>query len=284
MIAEDIKWLHVEPSSRCNAWCPACPRNINGYGVNDQIVEQDLTTARFQEVLDQLPNLHAVQLCGNYGDPIIAPNIMEIIEISKKRVKKIQIHTNGSLRSTKWWAELAYQLKDHEHDVWFGIDGLAGVHEIYRQATSFNKVINNSNAFIKNGGYATWQFIPYAHNEHQIKDCLKLSQELGFKKFHLFKQLRSSTLARHWKTGKEFELKPPINHLKFVKFPNKDNLVKPENCIHLLSPSIYLGADSKLSTCCYHNHIKKFDTVEELLYNKLDLSHYRCQEACGYNE
>ena len=281
MIAEDIKWLHVELSSRCNAWCPACPRNKNGYGVQEWLVEQDLDTNRYQEILDQLPNLHAVQLCGNYGDPVIAHNILEVIEISKKHVEKIQIHTNGSLRNSEWWANLAKMLKDVQHDVWFGIDGLEGVHEIYRQGTSYNKIIENASAFIDNGGHATWQFIPYAHNEHQIIECLKISRKLKFKNFHLLKQLRSNTIAKHYRTGKEFTLAPPANHLQFVILPSKNTYVEVDNCMHLKMPSVYLAADGSLSTCCFHNQIKKFDTVEELLYNKLDLLHYRCLETCG---
>ena len=34
-----IMWLHVEPTSRCNAWCPGCPRNKFGYGLTDFVVE-----------------------------------------------------------------------------------------------------------------------------------------------------------------------------------------------------------------------------------------------------
>mgnify|MGYP003335187616 CR=1 FL=1 len=35
----DIKWAHVELSTKCNAWCPACPRNKNGFGLIDGLVE-----------------------------------------------------------------------------------------------------------------------------------------------------------------------------------------------------------------------------------------------------
>lgn len=281
MIAEDIKWLHVELSSRCNAWCPACSRNKNGYGVQDWLVEQDLDIRRYQDILNKLPNLHAVQLCGNYGDPIIAHNILDIIELSKRYVEKIQIHTNGSLRNARWWADLALMLKDTNHDVWFGIDGLEGVHEIYRQGTSYTKIIENATAFIENGGHATWQFIPYQHNEHQLIECLKTSKKLKFKNFHLCKQLRADTFARHYRTGQEFTLAPPTSYLQFVKLPSKHTQVDPSDCMHQEMTSIYLSADGQLSTCCFHSNVAKFDTVDELLYNKLNLSHHLCLENCG---
>ena len=280
----DINWLHVELSSKCNAWCPACPRNENGMGLVPGLVEQDLSVDRYLEVLQQLPNLHAIQLCGNFGDPIAANNILDVIDISKKFAKKIQIHTNGSLRSTSWWHDFADVLSGVNHDVWFAIDGLAGVHEIYRQGTNYQKVVDNATAFINNGGYATWQFIPYAHNEHQIKDCIKTSQQLGFKKFKLVKLYRDKKTVKHYRTGESFELLPPKEFQHIIRMPRQNTIVNPTDCMHLSIPSVYLAADGQLSSCCYFALEKKnptFDTVEELLYNNLNLTQTTCLENCG---
>jgi MoaA/NifB/PqqE/SkfB family radical SAM enzyme len=281
MIASDIKWLHVELSSKCNAWCPACPRNKNGYGLADGLVEQDLPTGRFNEIIDQLPCLTSLQLCGNYGDPIAASNILEVIDIAKQRNLKIQIHTNGSLRSTNWWAMLGENLSGVEHDVWFGLDGIDSIHEIYRQGTSYKKVIENAQAFIKAGGYATWQFIPYAHNEHQIIECIKTSQQIGFKKFKFVKMFRNKLIVKDYRSGKEFELAPPTNVQKMIRMPGKKSKVAVENCMYLSQPSIYLSASGKLSTCCYFGVGNGVDTIQEVLYNKLDLSHDTCLNSCG---
>lgn len=277
----NIKWLHVESSSRCNAWCPACPRNKNGFGLANDLIEQDLSSLKFQEVIESLPELEVVQFCGNLGDPVIGKNFLELINIAKKQVKKIQIHTNGSLRSTSWWQNLALQLSDIDHDIWFGLDGIDEIHEIYRQGTSYKKIIKNANAFISAGGYATWQFIPYAHNEHQIRDCMKLSQQLGFKKFKLVKLYRNKTLARHYKTGKEFDLLPPTSIQSMIRMPKEYTSVDKNNCMHMTPPSLYLASSGQLSTCCYFSKIKSVDTVDEMSYNKLDLSHNICLTNCG---
>lgn len=248
----DIKWLHVESSTRCNAWCPACPRNQNGKDLNPLLTELDLSTNRYRETLDSLPTLEGIQFCGNYGDPVIAQNFMELIKASVGKTKKIQIHTNGSLRNTSWWKTLATALAKFEsHDVWFGIDGVAGTHEIYRQGTSFEKIINNAKAFIDNGGIATWQFIPFKHNEAEIKKCIKLSQELGFKKFKIVKSFRKNkTVARHWRTGKEFLLEPADIYKNKWEILEK-NQVLEKDCMHLSQPGIYLSANGNLSPCCY---------------------------------
>jgi len=281
MKASDIKWLHIEASSKCNAWCPACPRNNNGYGLKAGLVEQDLKTDQLANILDQLPQLEGIQFCGNYGDPVIAHNFVELIKLAKVHTQKIQIHTNGSLRTAAWWKELAGLLVDINHDVWFGIDGLEGVHEIYRQGTDYTKIIENAKAFISAGGTATWQFIPYAHNEHQVKDCIRTSQQLGFKQFKLVKLYRDRRLAKHYRTGEEFDLLPPVEFQHLIRMPKTSTVVDTKNCIHLSPPTMYLAADGKLSTCCFFAPVEKFDSIDELLYNKLDLTHNQCLISCG---
>lgn len=282
MTNEDIKWVHVELSSKCNAWCPACPRNNSGFGLVQDLIEEDLSINRLDEILKRFPNLHAVQLCGNYGDPIASSNIIEAIQLIKKYAQKIQIHTNGSLRNTAWWSGLANELKDIEHDVWFGIDGLEGIHEIYRQGTSFTKIIDNATTFINSGGYATWQFIPYAHNEHQVKECLRLSQKLKFKKFKLAKLYRNKRLVKHYKTGEEFELLPTKEFQNIVQISKYNDEVKESDCMHLTQPSIYVAANGKLNYCCYKGNLgqSQFDTVDELLYNAVDLTEKVCMINC----
>lgn len=283
MTNEDIRWLHVEPTSRCNASCPACPRNNRGIGLRPGLIEQDLSMDTFKTVLNQLPNLHGIQLCGNFGDPIIAANILDIIKLAKLHCKKIQIHTNGSIRSEKWWKNLANLLSDIEHDVWFGIDGIGSVHEIYRQGTSYKKIISNAIAFIDNGGYATWQFIPYKHNEHQITDCIKESQRLKFKNFKLANLHRNIITVKHYKTGAEFDLLPPtrtFSLLKVVGNSKKSNTVSLNNCMHLNMPSVYLSAKGILSRCCYL-HEEIYDSVKSMITVDPDLTKLKCIESCG---
>jgi MoaA/NifB/PqqE/SkfB family radical SAM enzyme len=260
-----------------------CSRNNNGFGTVDWLVEEDVSTKQVQTVVDQLPNLEMIEFCGTLGEPVIAHNFLELIAIAKQKGTRIRIHTNGSLRTTQWWADLAHELKDVDHDIWFGLDGLEGVHEIYRQATSYQKIIDNATAFIQAGGHAVWQFIPYAHNEHQVRDCMKLCYKLGFKRFQLVKSFRRDQQARHYKTGEPFNLDPPKKIYNVIKMPKPNTYVDPGSCMQIEQSSIYMSADGKLSQCCYYALANRFDTVEELFYNsnKADLSSKRCIVNCG---
>jgi hypothetical protein len=287
MLAEDVRWLHVEASSKCNAWCPSCPRNISGHGLHPNTIEQDLDLLLLKKTVESLPNLYAIQFCGNHGDPCAAKKFLDMIDIVKFHVKKIQIHTNGSIRNVEWWKKLAHKLADVEHDVWFGIDGLAGIHELYRQGTNWDKIIENAKTFIENGGYATWQFIPFKHNEHQIKDCLKLSQKLKFKKFKLVKSFRRIEEAQDYVSGEPYlRLEPSSKVNQSIINLSKKSVVNKENCMHMSQPSVYLDASGSYSYCCYYmsnwaSHKIKFDSLENIFYNSIDISSSHCINSCG---
>lgn len=277
----DIKLLHVESSSKCNAWCPACLRNNLGFGLVDGLVETDLELDRLREIVDQLPGLEIVQLCGNHGDPIAGNNILPMVDFCIEKKFKIQIHTNGSLRSTAWWSDLGNKLKDVPHEVWFGIDGIGPTHEIYRQGTDYDKIISNATAFIQAGGHAIWQFIPYEHNQKQVMQAMKFSQQLKFKSFKMVKLFRKNRLqVKHWKTGEPFELKVATDFIPLIRMDFKKTAPTPEQCMHLSAPSVYLDALGNLSWCCYRSH-EPANSVTELLNKELNLDNSRCIICCS---
>jgi sulfatase maturation enzyme AslB (radical SAM superfamily) len=288
MTLEEVEWLQVENTTRCNAWCPACPRNNSGHGLASGLVLEDLDLSRFEEVLNSLPNLTTVQFCGTFGDTLAASHAFEHIALASRYVKKIQIHTHGGLRNVSWWENLAELLQDVDHDVWFGLDGLKGIHEIHRQGTDFDKAIENARAFIKAGGHATWQFIPFAHNEHQIKSCLQLSQRLGFKKFKLITSVRERLSARHWRTGDPIEFLPwsksaQTNPYRIIPVSDRINL-KTSDCRHLTSKSLYLNANGNVSHCCYLNHDRQYKSMVMLddIQKEIETTpDPKCLSICG---
>jgi sulfatase maturation enzyme AslB (radical SAM superfamily) len=132
---------------------------------------------------DFIKQLESLFMCGNLGDPIISKDTLEIYQYLRELNPNIRLamHTNGSARDTEWWQRLA-QLKVK---VTFGIDGLADTHHLYRISTDFNKIIENTRAFISAGGVAKWHMLVFAHNEHQIEQCRTMSKDMGFVDFSI---------------------------------------------------------------------------------------------------
>ena len=299
MLAPDIKWLQVENTTRCNASCPACDRNQNGYGLAPGLVLEDLSTQRFSEVLEQFPNLETIQFCGSYGDTMAAQNVVEQVTLAKTRCKKLQIHTHGGIRSESWWTEFAHLVQDIDHDVWFCLDGLNGVHEIYRQGTDFDKTIANAKAFISAGGRAIWRFVPFKHNQHQEAKCRELAQSMGFTEFENIYDGRDSgpVFSRTGEYSHQIGTDPSgrIPHIKdllqshitwFDPHTVQSHKDTPElklRCQHKLKQEIYIAADGSIYPCCYlgfypdsMNHAGNSQTKELVQENnalKYDLAH-----------
>tara|TARA_E500000331_G_scaffold325986_1_gene343767 strand:+ start:87 stop:968 length:882 start_codon:yes stop_codon:yes gene_type:complete len=259
---DKIKWLHVEPSSRCNAHCPGCARNNQGFGTADNLIINDLNLERLETVVSKSPKLEHVIFCGNMGDPCASKMINQQLDIIFKRQNlSLQLHTNGSLRTEEWWSQLAKKFESRL-EVWFAIDGLKDIHSFYRQGTNWDKIINNAKSFINSGGRALWQFIPFAHNEHQIKDCIKLSQNMGFAGFKFIKDARYSNNSYHYRTGKDLGIKPwskqnetwirknnaYLNNIQDQKIVKTK--IKKTDCVHMIFPSVFLDAQGRLHPCC----------------------------------
>ena len=183
---QQIDEYQIEITSLCNAACPQCPRNNNGDGINPYMplvsLSRDVINQAFSAELCQ--RIRQIFFCGSYGDPIAHPNFLDILKDFRKKSPTIwlYIHTNGGIKNTAWWKELAEVINGYGK-IDFGIDGLENTNHLYRKNVKFNRVMENVKAFIGAGGKAQWNYIVFAHNEHQVSEAEQLSKELGFESF-----------------------------------------------------------------------------------------------------
>ena len=177
---EEIEHGHLEISSRCNAACPLCPRNFNGYPYNDGYGEHDMTLAQAQQIFQPefLKQIKVVLINGNFGDAVMNPDTVSIVEYFKLHNPdlRISISTNGGARDRNFWQALALA----KAEVQFCIDGIDQVHSLYRQNTVYSTVIKNASEFIAAGGKAVWKMIDFDHNRHQEAECRRLAKEMKF--------------------------------------------------------------------------------------------------------
>jgi hypothetical protein len=133
---------------------------------------------------DFLARIHAVDLCGAYGDPALTRDLAEIVAYIRLASPDclITVYSNGGIRSTSWWRRLASRLGKPARVI-FAIDGIGSTNGVYRRGVDYDKVIENASAFIAMGGEARWEFLAFRHNEHQIALARRLSEEMGFAEF-----------------------------------------------------------------------------------------------------
>ena len=268
---EEVDSVHLEVTSKCQARCPMCPRRVNGGPLLDTLTLDEITLEMFVEWFphDFLRRLKFLNMCGNLGDPIVAKDTVEIFNFLRAINPDIslQMHTNGSGRTEKWWQELAKA----NVKVIFGLDGLEDTHSLYRVSTDFNRIIKNAKTFIEAGGDARWDMLVFKHNEHQIEQCEQLSKDLGFKGFSIKHTAR-------FKDNKLDVIDDEYNVIHTIE-PSSKSVENTANVIDAIKESlpqisckakegsqIYVGANGNVSPCCWLD----FDWVPQYAPNKID--------------
>ena len=237
-------------------------RNYRGSDYNSGYPDAELSLSDIQHILTPvLPQLELINFNGNLGDFALARQGVEIVKWLVSQGIAVHINTNGSLRTSDWWRELAHPLVR----IGFALDGLADTHALYRQDTDWHRVIDNAQAFIRAGGYAIWRFVPFAHNQHQQQQCRDLSRQLGFREFENIYDGRDrgpvfdrNGKFSHW-IGPADESVPDIQPLiqGHITWYNKNSKFEKDqpniqyNCIHKRNREIYLAADGSVYPCCY---------------------------------
>jgi MoaA/NifB/PqqE/SkfB family radical SAM enzyme len=187
---EDVREVHLELTTRCNASCPQCPRNLSGGAVNPALPMAELGIEDIRRIFpDELVRrLRKLYACGNYGDPMVAKDTLAIFEHLRatNAAMELGMFTNGSGRTASFWADLAKVVSY----VRFSIDGLEDTNHVYRRGTQWARIMDSVTAFIGAGGRAEWDFIVFKHNEHQIDEARALAETLGFRRFFLKKTSR----------------------------------------------------------------------------------------------
>ena len=254
---DTIEWLDIELTSFCNIRCKGCFREISNEA--DKILNKeylDLNTIKEKFKKEQFPNIKIVNFCGSVDEPTTHPQFFDIIRYFADWNAHINIASNGSLRTEKWWATLATILPEN-HRVTWGIDGADKTSEIYREGSNFEKVKRNFRAFNSAGGKSNWQFIVFEHNEHQLEDAKQIAKQEGFKDF--------KTIISHRKDTKE--VKP-----KQEEIDNVEELTEI-SCKYGNQKRIFINHMGNVIPCCHYNSkmleysvtSKVKDQFEELL-------------------
>lgn len=291
---DTLSQLNFELSSHCNSKCPQCPRyDMLGY------VRKDLNITHLSlDIIKSLPiekmtNLQEVIFCGNFGDPLMHPDLDDIINFFHRQ--QIEISTNASLRNLEWWHNLG---KKKNVRVQFCIDGIGKEHELYRRNTSYEKIIQNAKSFIQAGGDAYWQFIVFQHNEHQLQEAKALSNELGFKQIKFMYSDRFDTNNK-WKvydngdhlydlekSSHQITLRERLGAEENSKYWKSLHEKKGEiSCVWSEKKMLYIHSDGTLYPCCMLGSVQSGKNIEKLLLKKIikdyiniDLHHNNLQD------
>jgi hypothetical protein len=237
---EAVKVLHLEITSHCNAACPACDRFRNGK-LNPNVTLNDLSPEDISERLDIhfIQQLDKMFMCGNHGDPAASRYTLDVYRWFREINPRITLgmNTNGGIKTADWWTELGKIINREQDYVVFSIDGLEDTNHLYRRNVNWQRLMTNVRAFISAGGRAHWDMLVFEHNEHQVDEARRLSQQLGFVDFRC-------KISKRSKTWIEFN-KPAKIDADFHEDATEIS------CAAINDSSVYMDSSGRISPCCW---------------------------------
>lgn len=180
----NVRSIHMELSSRCNAACPGCSRFImNSPIVKPDLIQTDVTLEQFKSwfPVEFVSKIKKWQFCGSYGDPMACKDIYEILEYLCDNSKaSIQINTNGGLGNKELYKKIGNLFADApmgQRFVTFSVDGLKDTNHLYRRNVIWEKLWENMMAYLSTKAASHWDFLQFKHNVHQIEEARELASK-----------------------------------------------------------------------------------------------------------
>ena len=164
----------------CNMKCSHCYINAT-----EKKLANELTTVEGKNFMDQICQVSKPLLILSGGEPLLRPDIYELIQYGTSKGLKMGLGSNGSLIDDNVAAKLkaagiatvSISLDSNiptQHDEFRGVIG------------SWEKAINACKALRKNNILVQVNTTLTQQNYDQIDDIMSLAEEIGVENFHLF--------------------------------------------------------------------------------------------------
>ena len=288
---------HIELSSICTLKCPRCPRAE----VPESLLNRQLTLDFFQNQLgaDVIQQIRKITFCGNDGDPIYCKEFLEICSWIKSINHEISlvIITNGSHKTTDWWAKLG-SILDHRDEINWSLDGWdQDSNERYRINCDWASIVNGINSFNQSNTstYKVWASIGFQFNQCHIEQQKLLAMSMMFDGYQLTKSTKFGSKYPD-AYGVDDLLEPTDTTLvavghrferEFIKFTTKDrpgielkkiflqrakSLTTYSGICLIGNKGVFLNSQGKFYPCCWTaNRYEHNKNWHELAASKFNL-------------
>ncbi len=164
----------------CNMKCSHCYINAT-----DQKLQDELTTQEAKELIDQIYQVSSPLLILSGGEPMLRPDIFELIEYGSKKGLKMGLGTNGYLINDV----IAKKLKAAGiATVSISIDSsIPAQHDEFRGVKGSWERAVNACKMLRNNGILVQVNTTLTHDNYdQIDEIMTLAESIGVENFHLF--------------------------------------------------------------------------------------------------
>lgn len=254
-------FMVLDTTSFCNLECNCCPtgRKLNTRTKTTMSLEQ------ISKILNFFGKYLKEIILFNWGEPLLNPNIIDVIKTIKKHDIFLSISSNLNVDLTEQKAD---ELINSGIDYFIcSIDGITQkTYETYRKKGNFNKafdnlklLINSKKKFKTDAPIIEWQFLVFKHNEHEIEQAEKIAKEIDVDKFNL---------RAPWCPTEMVSTIDKYNN--YIIDNNKQTFKPVDKYCNWLWNAIVINANGSVSPCCsVENEDEDFGNIFTTPFYKL---------------
>ena len=254
--------IQVEPTINCNLKCSGCVSPLM------KIQKKALSLGEFKHILTQFPSVQKISLVGA-GEPLMNPELFDIIDFAKKSGKAVGFATNATLMNKKVSEMIVSSKTD-----WLNISLDGATKETYekiRIGSDFGEVIKNVKTLVKSLGrqkkpeVSIW-FLTMRDNIIELPGLIELAKQLGIQNVcvqstHYWGRgdIKQRILQERVVANDTVRIKHTLNaaaiiakkyHIGFsyVNIPDKNS----ERACQWPWRSCYITVEGYVTPCCLH--------------------------------
>lgn len=175
-LSRRLQGVSLELTRRCNLHCKHCYSNS---GVER---ENELTTEEVKRVIDELAGMGVLNVLITGGEPLLRPDLFEIIAYVRSKPLSCMVFTNGTLVTE----EIAQTFKRlGVLVVSLSLDGLQQTHDAFRGGKSYEKVVKAVHLLKEAGVPVRINVSIHKDVVKEIRALLALIETWGVKEYYL---------------------------------------------------------------------------------------------------
>ena len=170
-----------ETTAACNLVCSHCRRT----DVADKVTPDELSTQEAKSMIEELSNWGRTILVFSGGEPLMRPDIFELMSYANQKGVIVALATNGTLIDQ----DLAKRVRESGVDrVSISFDGAdEATHDAFRRLPgSFRSAMAGAQALRAEGVPLQINVTVAKHNADQLDRMVSLAKDLGAVALHLF--------------------------------------------------------------------------------------------------
>lgn len=232
--------MYIEPTSCCNLNCSMCFRH-NWFDENRGFISPETQNRIFEIFKDS--NIETV-FFGGMGEPLLHPNIIEMVRSAASTVKNVELITNATLLTSDMTKRL---LESGLDCLWVSMDGFSKEsYEAIRKGSMYSLIMENLAEFNhqRTSTKLGITFVMMKENEYELQNINKFADSIQADFINLSHVLPGESLSPE---DAIYDTDYPIGKMTRL---SKRTLVKSENhCPFIEENTIFIRWDGEVCPC-----------------------------------